>query len=142
METVFPVELVREEKSYSAVNGTLKRSLADAARLAWPQSGVPQKVTLGVVLDERMGQRCDEEREVKRITCISYVSPRIRSRVNPQPIFRCRFSRYKPLQIFCIIVPLVMFTLFSGFRLMRRERRLQPFFSGFSSEHCKQHAPR
>lgn len=56
METVFPVELVREEKSYSAVNGTLKRSLADAARLAWPQSGVPQKVTLGVVLDERMGQ--------------------------------------------------------------------------------------
>lgn len=49
METVFPVELVREEKSYSAVNGTLKRSLADAARLAWPQSGVPQKVTLGVV---------------------------------------------------------------------------------------------
>lgn len=56
METVFPVELVREEKSYSAVNGTLKRSLADAARLAWPQSGVPQKVTLSVVLDERMGQ--------------------------------------------------------------------------------------
>lgn len=52
-------------------------------------------------------------------------------RVNPQPIFRCRFNRYKPLQIFCGVVPLVMFTPFSGFRLLGREPTTPPaFFSG------------